>query len=538
MLTQAARERIIRRVMSFSSFTAAAASPALRAGRLLLIALAALALLTLGRLPLVDEDEGEYSEVAAEMARSSDALAPALNGQPFYEKPALLFWLVAPLLRVAPGSTALARLPSSLASVLCLYLLYAWWRRRAGPNEAQRAAWLAATGLGMAVVGRAATMDALIILALTLTLLCVWEWLETGQARALRWAALAAGLGLLAKGPVALVIPGAVAVAFMLLTPAYGSRWRGLFDPPAWLILLGVGLPWYVWYGIESHGAFLSYFLWRENVGRLGGSLQGHGGGYAYYLGVLPLLFLPHSGALPSVAGRLRVIWATPVERFLLLWFLLVLLIFTLAGTKLPHYLLYGFPPLFLLVARHASFSPRLAAWVGLVLPVVGAALPALAQRLSQQQGNPYLQEMLARGPEVFDLGYTLRAGLWLGLSVLLLLLAYGMRRESAREMRALILPGLLSVIGVSQVLLPAVTGLQQDPVRAAARFAASLHEPVVSDNRMPSFSFYLGQATRMRPVQAGDLAFGRLDHPDRLGRRHEVLFAQGGLRVVRVVEP
>ncbi|MDE3010835.1 MAG: glycosyltransferase family 39 protein, partial [Pseudomonadota bacterium] len=278
-----------------------ASAPPWWSGRILLAIVAIVAVLTLGCLPLVDEDEGEYSEIASELARSPNWLAPTLNGHAFYEKPILLFWLQAPLVRLAGPAEWAFRLPSALCTVAWAVLLMRWWGRRRNPRAATIAAWLAVTCAGMVVVGRAATMDALVVLLLTGTLLALWEWLEQGRRTALWQAALLAGLGVLAKGPLALVVPGLVLLSFLAVTPAFRSRWRGLLDPVAWLILVTVAAPWYVWYGQFSQGEFLRYFLWRENVGRLGGSLQGHGGSVLYYLPVLPLLLLPHGGVLVAL---------------------------------------------------------------------------------------------------------------------------------------------------------------------------------------------------------------------------------------------
>jgi 4-amino-4-deoxy-L-arabinose transferase-like glycosyltransferase len=406
-------------------------------------------------------------------------------------------------------------------------------------------------------------MDALMVLLLTLTLFDLWDWLERGSRSHLRRAALWAGLGVLGKGPMALVIPGLVVGAFLLATPPMRVRWRGVLDPWAWLICVGIAAPWYVWYGLQSHGAFIDYFFWRENAGRLGGSLQGHGGSPLYYLLVLPLLLLPHGGVLVALCRNLGRLWREPLERFLLLWFLCVFGLFSLAGTKLPHYLLYGCPPLFLLGGRclaETRVDDRLRLWAGvlgsLLLPILTLSLPWLAGWISASTGNPYLAEMFARSASVFGLGYRVGVGLWLLLALVLAVLQWRTTRHrqtprlydskvvalpqrSLLDPRwAVIAPGLLSAGGISFVLLPILTGLQQDPVRSAAYFAAALGEPVVSDDRMPSFSVYLGHPTEVRALRTGDLAFGRLDHPEQLGKRHEVLFAEGGIRVVRVLEP
>jgi len=511
--------------------------------RLLMIFLSLCVFITLGRVPLIDEDEGEYSEVAAEMAASGNFLAPTLNGQPFYEKPALLFWLQAPLVEVAGPQEWIFRLPPVLASLAWVFAILLWWRPKVGEQEALVAVWIGLLTLGMTIAGRAATMDSLIILWLTATLFDLWSFIESGHRQFLRRAALWAALGFLTKGPIALAIPLLVLAGFLICSPGYRFRWRGLLDGWSWLIVLVIAAPWFIWYGSHSNGAFFQYFLLRENLGRVGGSLQGHSGSPAYYLIVLPLLLLPYSAILIRLGRAIPANWHSPLNRYLMIWFLVVLVLFSLAGTKLPHYLLYGCTPLFLLAATEL-LRPGKLGWrctlviPGLLLPVTALSLPAVVDHFARVDSNPYIREMLMRGNEVFGNGYFRDVFIWLGLACLIALRLVMMNQHSKRYQYWVLLPGLVSAIGVSWVLIPAVTQIQQDPVRAAARFAQSLHEPVVSDNRMPSFSVYLGYPTERRLVKAGDIAFGRLDHIDQLGSQYQILFAQGGLLLVRVLQP
>jgi Dolichyl-phosphate-mannose-protein mannosyltransferase len=434
-------------------------------------------------------------------------------------------------------------LPPVLASLAWVFAILLWWRPKVGEQEALVAVWIGLLTLGMTIAGRAATMDSLIILWLTATLFDLWSFIESGHRQFLRRAALWAALGFLTKGPIALAIPLLVLAGFLICSPGYRFRWRGLLDGWSWLIVLVIAAPWFIWYGSHSNGAFFQYFLLRENLGRVGGSLQGHSGSPAYYLIVLPLLLLPYSAILIRLGRAIPANWHSPLNRYLMIWFLVVLVLFSLAGTKLPHYLLYGCTPLFLLAATEL-LRPGKLGWrctlviPGLLLPVTALSLPAVVDHFARVDSNPYIREMLMRGNEVFGNGYFRDVFIWLGLACLIALRLVMMNQHSKRYQYWVLLPGLVSAIGVSWVLIPAVTQIQQDPVRAAARFAQSLHEPVVSDNRMPSFSVYLGYPTERRLVKAGDIAFGRLDHIDQLGSQYQILFAQGGLRLVRVLQP
>jgi len=511
--------------------------------RLVLALLALCVLLTLGHVPLIDEDEGEYSEVAAEMAASGHYFAPTLNGQAFYEKPALLFWLQAPLVHFLGPQEWVFRLPPLLATLTLLIGMMLGWRKRVGEKEALTSVWLASLTLGMTIAGRAATMDSLIMFWLSATLFDLWGYLESGERMRLRRAALWAALGFLTKGPMALVIPALVSMSFLIFTPGFRSRWTALYDPWAWGIFALVAGPWFVGYSVYSQGAFFHYFFLRENLGRVGGALQGHSGSLAYYFVVLPLLMLPYSAVLVRLIQRSRFYWQAPFNRFLMIWFVVVFVVFSLAGTKLPHYILYGCVPLFLLGAsellRPGGLWWRVGlALPGLFLPFLALALPVVAAHFVQTDPNPYIREMLSRGPEVFNDHYQFAVIAWVVLSGLsaVALIFYVSPRIGHRY--TVLIPGLLTAFGVSWILIPAVSGLQQVPVRDAALFARSLNLPVVSDNRMPSFSVYLGQATQRTPLKAGDIAFGRIDHPDQLGTQNQILFAKGGVRVVRVLQP
>jgi len=511
--------------------------------RLLLLVLAFCGFLSLGCVPLIDEDEGEYSEVAAEMAASSHFLAPTLNGQAFYEKPALLFWLQAPLVQWVGSHEWAFRFPPAIASLTWALAMLLWWRTRRGEAESLIALWIGVSTLGITIAGRAATMDSLIILWLTLTFFDVWSFIETEHRFFVRRAGLWCALGFLTKGPIAVVIPVLVLGVFGIATPSARKCWRGFLDPWAWLIFWIGATPWFIWYGLHSDGAFLKYFFFRENLGRVGGSLQGHSGSPMYYLMVLPFILLPYSALLWRLIRKTYRDWDVLLTRYLILWFAVVLVVFSIAGTKLPHYLLYGCTPLFLLAApellRPGNLRWRLfLALPSVLLPMLALALPALAAHFAVTDANPYIREMLARGQEVLNADYVQFATVWAVVSAMTALSIVFYLPNKKLYRYTIFLPGFISVIGVSWVLIPAVSHLQQDPVRSAAYFARTLNETVVSDNRMPSFSVYLGHPTEIRPIRAGDIVFGRLDHLDQLGSQHQVLFAQGGLRVVRVQQP
>lgn len=491
----------------------------------------------LGRLPLFDEDEGEYAQVAVEMANSGNFITPTLNGQPFFEKPILTFWLQAPLVQAFGVHAGVFRLPSALACLGWMLLLVQFGRRFFGEEAGWLAGVLCATSLGVVVSGHAGAMDGVLSLLVAAAGFDIYRaWVD--QSRWAQWRVYVwMALGLLAKGPVAVIIPFLVS-GFFYASQRDLNRWlRALINPLGWLTFLAIALPWYVAQYHAMGQPFLDYFLFRENLGRMAGSLQGHGGSIFYYLPVILLIALPHTSLLlrAGVAGIAE--HRNPLVRFLLIWFAVVLVVFSAVSTKLPHYLLIGLTPAFLLMAHYRT---RLQSYFLTVLPfllmlVLSAALPTLVAIFAARESNAYVRELLARGPEVFGTAYWLMTVTLAVFSAVILIMNH---RFAPHRARWRLLPGLglAANLLLWGVWLPAAANLQQAPLVEAAQLARTLPQPIVADNRMPSFAVLVGHATVNRAPLPGDVVFLRADAEAQMAA-HETLYSKGGLRLVRMSE-
>jgi 4-amino-4-deoxy-L-arabinose transferase-like glycosyltransferase len=391
---------------------AVAAPPAQRAygdgpGRrgvlLLVLVLLVLWLARLGAAPLFDVDEGAFSEATREMLASHDFGHTTLNGADRFDKPILVYWLQAISAATFGLNEFAMRLPSALCAVgWCLALaLFAW--RRFGPSVAIAAAGILATSLGPMLIGRAATADALLNLLLTLATLDLWRHLENGEDAPRRRAFAWIGLGLLAKGPVAFLIPAAATGIWLAFGRDRSRLVRLVSDGRAWAWMFGIATPWYA-YALIRHGrAFIDGFLIKHNLDRFGGSLEGHGGSLFYYVLLLPLLMWPWTPMLWPLIKRVRTRWNEPLGRFLLGWLAFVLVFFSLAGTKLPHYVLYGFTPLVLLISVELAEVTRRVrlALAGTMLAIVafGAFSPWIAHTIAQHTTDGLYRALLSTAP-------------------------------------------------------------------------------------------------------------------------------------------
>lgn len=490
-------------------------------------------LLRLGGAPLFDVDEGAFSEATREMFERGDFLFTYLNGAPRFDKPIFIYWLQAIGYLIFGPTEWAFRLPSALAAITWSYATYFFARKRFGEDTALLALAVASTALGPFAIGRAATADGLLNCLLALTLFDVWRHLEDGRRGPLLRAFVWMGLGALTKGPVALVVPGAVSLLYCASRGEWVRWLKMVFNPIGLMILVVIVAPWYA-YALHRHGQdFIDGFIMRHNVQRFSGSLEGHGGSAFYYLLAVPLLLLPWSGLLVGALGRLRAAFADPLQRFLWLWFAFVLGFFSLSGTKLPHYVLYGCTPLFVLLGLQARELRR--AWPHLILPgmlfVLFALLPNLFDALSRSTlGDGFYRAQLSRALTVANATYI---GATIGGLVVWLVVVFFPRMPAVTK---LVVTAALQVSLLAGIVVPYAGELAQGPVKAAGLLAHQQGGEVVfwRFTTAPSFSVYRQAVTLKADPQPGQLAVTRIDRlpPD---APVETVFREGGVALVRV---
>jgi 4-amino-4-deoxy-L-arabinose transferase-like glycosyltransferase len=346
-----------------------------------------LALGFLGARGIWDPDEGRYTNVALNMLDSGDWLNPRRSDEVgHWTKPPLTYWAIAASVAMFGQNPWAARLPSALAYLLCVWLA---WRiaKRLVPGGERTAALVYAT---MPVtVGAAQMITTDYVLAASVGV-AMWAFVEarfSETTRPRRWIALmwiGFALAFLAKGPPALVSL-LVVLAFDRLMP---ERKRSrVFQWSGFALFAVLALPWYVAV-IANHPGLFRYFIGDEVIGRITTNNFGRNGQwYGWLLVYAPTLLLGTLPWTPALWRWLRAMptqarsWCDPARRaddapalLLALWLLLPLLVFCLARSRLPLYLLPLFLPLALLIARQRTLEQRqpkahwLAAWVALLL--------------------------------------------------------------------------------------------------------------------------------------------------------------------------
>jgi len=513
---------------------------------LLAMALALAFFWQLGAVPLYDLDEGAFTEATREMIASGNYITPQKDGQPRYDKPILIYWAQALSAKLLGFDELALRLPSALAATLWVLALWRFVRERLDAPTATVAGLVMALSLQVSLIAKAAVADALLNLFIALTFFEIYRYYvaaadeaATAGRRYLWRAYLWMGLGFLTKGPVAVFFPLVVSLLFFWSQGAL-KRWReAVLAPVGWLIFILVAGPWYLAIYLDDGTGFFQSFFLKHNAGRFGEPMQGHSGFLGYYLVILPVILLPFSGWLLRLLPGLKAAWADPLDRFLWIWFGVVFLFFSFSGTKLPHYLLYGATPLFILMARHrAVLVERWLAWTPpLLFFGLMVALPWVLGLAQSEVHKPHEIAMLEEAWTVLNGPYL--AAAVAGFAGLLLLAAWSRPPLWQR----LILAGLLQTLIVYGALVPRVLEVMQGPVKEAALLAHRLDLPtVVFRTSMPSFSVYRDAITPDRFPRPGDLVFLRVDKLPLLARElpdlpQDLVYQRGPVALVRVGE-
>jgi 4-amino-4-deoxy-L-arabinose transferase-like glycosyltransferase len=330
----------------------------------------------LGLLPLLGPDEPRYTQIGREMLLNRDLITPTLGGHTWFEKPALLYWMVAASFKVFGVSEWSARLAPAVCGVMTIIAV--WWTARAVERSTFNTEWsgyaswsalLAASCLGFVVFSRGTSFD------IVITMTTAWAlgfFFRSDLAKEQRTQKLllagfycCTGLSLLAKGLVGLIIPFGVVFTYFLLRRTFPNRivWTSLL----WGLPLVVAVS-AIWYGpvIYKHGwTFIDEFFIQHHFARYTSNKYHHPQPIYFYPAILIMLAVPWTPFLiDALISTTRWSWrgrdsSTRLHVFMIAWLLFPVLFFSFSGSKLPGYILPVLPAALLLIAASVTRSQR-----------------------------------------------------------------------------------------------------------------------------------------------------------------------------------
>lgn len=354
----------------------------------------------LGNIGLIDETEPLFAEAARQMVVTGDWITPYFNGETRFDKPALIYWLMAIAYKIVGVNEWGARLPSALAAFALAALGFYTLRHFGFPSPAtmlnqqqeneekfsdHHSLWLSAA-IGAALIAlhpltivwaRTGVSDMLLSACMGMGLLSFFLGYAQENDREKpypiyhspfqippKFCYLAfyifIALAVLTKGPVGIVLPVLIITAFLI----YLGNWREVLGEiqllKGSLIFCVIALPWYVLVIWKNGNAFIDSFFGYHNVERFTQVVNRHSAPWYFYFLVVLVGFFPWSIYLPLAIGRLK-FWQRQKWRnsprsshlglFAFFWFAVIFGFFTIAVTKLPSYVLPLMPAAAILVA-------------------------------------------------------------------------------------------------------------------------------------------------------------------------------------------
>ncbi len=313
-----------------------------------------------------DLDEAIYAEIVREMIAGHDWVVPLFNGELVTDKPPMVYWLMIAGFEVFGPSEFAARAAFAALAVATVLLTYNLGCRLYSQRAGLWAALALTTNFIFDISARACTPDSPLLFC---TVAAFWLYVRAGglEGAAIRWPTWMAiyasmGVGTLAKGPVAFVLPVAVMILFHLLANrtslhptelvkrawSIGLRHRPLMAVAMIAIVAG---PWFYAVGARTDGVWLRSFFLEHNAERFLKPNMGHSGPVYYHVLGVMLGFFPWSVFLPQAIVHLvrRVrqndAWRR-ADLFVACWAGMYIVFFSFARTKLPNYVLPAYPAL------------------------------------------------------------------------------------------------------------------------------------------------------------------------------------------------
>ncbi|MCF4966232.1 ArnT family glycosyltransferase [Nostoc sp. CMAA1605] len=503
----------------------------------------------LGNVGLIDETEPLFAEASRQMLVTGDWITPYFNGETRFDKPALIYWCQAIAYAVVGVNEWAVRLPSALAAVGVMALVFytvQWALQPQSKSDSSAsltypyvtaAVAAAVTGLNpeMIIWGRTGVSDMLLTGCIASSLLCFFRGYaesETGNRGTeeikprsrfslpnqwyLACYVLIAG-GILTKGPVGIVLPGLIIGAFLLYVGQFWAVVREMRLLFGLAMIFVLSVPWYVLVIWRNGWNYINSFFGYHNLERFTEVVNGHSAPWYFYFLIVLLLFAPYSVYLPVAMVRLkfwqRSQWRTQARSqqlglFAFIWFITIFSFFTIAVTKLPSYVLPLMPAAAILVSllwgdffsnselnshQQAKAYPLwfllVSSWINVVfLSVLSVALFHLPHLIGQDPAAPNFQQSLQNA------GLAAMGGwIWLLFAVIFAVLTLRRHWQSIVGMQLLGFAAFLII-----VLMPALFLMDQErqlPLRnlsaAVVQFQQPKEEIIMVGFKKPSVVFY-----------------------------------------------
>jgi 4-amino-4-deoxy-L-arabinose transferase-like glycosyltransferase len=303
----------------------------------------------------VTRDAAKYAYISKEIIQTNNWINLQILGEPYNQKPQLMFWLSAISFKLFGVSNFTFKLPIVLYSLLGLFFTYRLGKSTYGKKIGQLATVMVAFSAIFILYNQDLHTDIVLYTNSAFALWQFFEYLKNRKNKNLIWGGIALGLCLLSKGPFGVLAPLIAVTSYCI----FRKDWKLLFNPK-WiipvLIAFAVATPafyqMYHSWGIEG----ISFFFLGNTVGRFTGSYLGHTPDPTFYIHNLAYLLLPWSFvfflSIYTKIGSAIKQKLNNADHYLLWGFLIFFIFASVSKSKLPNYMLNVLPIIAVLTSQ------------------------------------------------------------------------------------------------------------------------------------------------------------------------------------------
>lgn len=322
---------------------------------LILVAACFLCFLNLGGYPVYILDEAKNAEAAREMFVHHQFLIPTFNDELRTDKPPLHYWFMILSYKIFGVHAMAARFFSAFFGVLTLVSTYHFTKKFITRKMGLITTFLLCSAIFFIQEFHLAVPDPYLIFFVSFSLFNFYDYHENGKMSSWYFVYISIGLGILAKGPVALILPLVCMGVFLWFKKEVNFASLKKYKIFSGLVLtLLISAPWFIWIHFATDGAFTEGFFMQHNLKRFGGAMEGHGGlpfvTWAFVLlGLLPYSFFIVQGYYHAWKNR-------NTDSFVFFSFIVstvFILFFSISLTKLPNYPMPCYPFLAVLIGYY-----------------------------------------------------------------------------------------------------------------------------------------------------------------------------------------
>jgi 4-amino-4-deoxy-L-arabinose transferase-like glycosyltransferase len=326
-------------------------------------------------IPVTDPVESNYALTAKEMLISGDWMSPQIYGHYWFDKPIMIYWLIALSFKLLGITDFAARFSSGVFSAASVTFTY-WFGQKIFNNgkTALLSALVLATSLEFWLLAKMIITDSVLFFYTSISLAMLYLGLKNTESI---WyvvlAYIAAALAVLTKGPVGLVLPGLIVCSYIIFTRQW-QLFKKIFILPGCIAFLVIAAPWYVKM-YQIHGqSFIDTFLGLNNYLRATISEHPKDNVFYYYLILFPISLLPWAGVLFKSINIFKTETKSSHIIFLANWSIITIIFYTMMATKYPTYVFPASFPAALLIGYTLGKMQALQGrkvWLWLSIPTV-----------------------------------------------------------------------------------------------------------------------------------------------------------------------